>query len=322
MKLFSILTFFVFLLLISCKDDDSNATPTVSLQELLYISDSSLFSIDENGNNMKRLSTLNILNQTSLDYSRVNNRLLYINGANGRIADMELFTVNLDGTNPKRITNNNTLETVAEFSNDGTRIAYYFLPPNDSTAGELMIMDADGSNQRAIDFPSTVFDYEVQSISWAPNDSTVLFAGRVMQQGRSTSDGIFSIKLDGTNFLEILGDSLLPSYAAYSPDGKQIVFTGISDFRGHYNVFKMDNEGKNLVQLTQFSRAFGANVHTFYSTWSQDGKKISFNTNVDMPSNVNTGSTKYFEIYTLDENGLNLKRLTTDSLFQYTPIWK
>ena len=91
---------------------------------------------------------------------------------------------------------------------------------------------------------------------------------------------------------------------AFSPDGQKIAFT--STFPGNYEIYVIDIDGSNLVNLT--------NTPTWYEeapSWSPDGERITFGSSRDGNA----------EIYIMDADGSNTIRLTNDSASDWNPVW-
>lgn len=105
-----------------------------------------------------------------------------------------------------------------------------------------------------------------------------------------------------------LNTSISPKQARFagarqaSNEGK-IAFYSKRD--GNFEIYVMDADGKNQVNLTQHGAG------DFHPAWSPDGKKIAFTSDRD----GNWG------IYVMDADGLNVKRLTNHPEEDYFPVW-
>ncbi len=93
------------------------------------------------------------------------------------------------------------------------------------------------------------------------------------------------------------------AYAAWSPDGRQIVFTSNRD--GNNEIYIMDVNGSNLVNLTKNPAS------DQYPSWSPDGQSIVFSTNRDGND----------EIYVMAANGSQLTNLTNNPASDTMPYY-
>lgn len=89
-----------------------------------------------------------------------------------------------------------------------------------------------------------------------------------------------------------------------SPDGRTIVFS--SNLAGDWDIFAVDTNGDNLINLTADSAA-----DDLFPDWSPDGTQIAFTTNRDAN----------WDVYVMNANGSHLRRLTTDDFFEGNPSW-
>jgi len=94
--------------------------------------------------------------------------------------------------------------------------------------------------------------------------------------------------------------------AAWSPDGKQIVFT--SDIAGRFNLWKVNSSGGWPIQLTQSDeRQYGA-------TWSPDGKWIVYQ--------QDQAGDELWDVYAVPSDGGQIVNLTnTPAIREESPRW-
>jgi TolB protein len=106
------------------------------------------------------------------------------------------------------------------------------------------------------------------------------------------------------------------SYPAISPDGKRVAFSGTEGASSHLYLLSV-KEGK-LIQLT-----FDELVLDKTPAWSPDGKKIAFARAPLKIRVINETMGTYepgeYDIYIIDADGSNLRRLTTEG--GYYPTW-
>jgi Tol biopolymer transport system component len=91
--------------------------------------------------------------------------------------------------------------------------------------------------------------------------------------------------------------------AAFPGDNGKIAFA--SDRDGDYEIYVMDANGSNVVQLTSNS------VDDWAPAWSPDGSKIAFTHKIDSD----------LDIYVMNSNGSDITRLTNSSGVDDNPAW-
>ena len=121
---------------------------------------------------------------------------------------------------------------------------------------------------------------------------------------------IYTMAVDGTNRQRLTENQVFDSNPAWSPGGKKIAFaSAMADGPGSaFDIFVMGADGKNLINLTQSPR-----LGDRMPTWSPDGKRIAFVSGKGLVSN--------WEIYVMDANGRNIKRLTDNRVADREPAW-
>jgi Tol biopolymer transport system component len=190
--------------------------------------------------------------------------------------------------------------------------------PN-SADWQMFLMNADGTNQRAISnslvrcsppvlsnsgtkVAFTTYDLDGQnqkilskgkqfcgSPNWSPDDSKLTFVKNDNNVG-GTYD-IYSIKVDGSNEIKLTNqnDNFSPQY---SPDNNSIIFS--SSNNTWTGIYKMNINGSNKQLLTPQSKSFG------------DPKISSSGNMISITSNDWNGS----QIFVMNSDGSNLKQIT------------
>jgi Tol biopolymer transport system component len=146
------------------------------------------------------------------------------------------------------------------------------------TVGRLMVMNADGSNQRVV-ISETGFEYGAPD--WSPDGTQLVFT-RYYIPGRDT--GIYVVNVDGTGLREVFncGQGGLEGPVTWSPmpladDFYKIAFCYSSERRpdGTYEIdhdaFLINLDGTGLVRLTNTQGVGEGNI-----SWSPTADRVTF----------------------------------------------
>ena len=214
-----------------------------------------LFVIGANGTGKRRL-THNSASDHDPCFSVDGSRIVFVSERDGR---SEIYVMNADGSQQKRLTFHASIKSSPSFSPDGARIAFTSVDSryNDVLVIKLLIVNSDGTNLRRFGRTSGY-----SAPVWCPDSHALLCEGNL---------DLAILPLSGSKpkHLPIEGFS-----ASWSPDGKHIVFSRLTDFVredkisvGYYNVFTMDADGRNVRPLASNRRSDGTLFANVWPSW-------------------------------------------------------
>jgi TolB protein len=158
------------------------------------------------------------------------------------------------------------------WSPDGSRIAFVRIDSSNSGfesewLQQLVVMDADGSNLRALTTPQ---DGQVRSFSWSPDGTQIVFTKQYSASEHKFGWDLYALPADGGQATRLTtdGHSMDPSW---SPNGRQIAFVSWEGgaFR-HRALYLMNADGSGRTRLTD------SGAMDEYPVWAPDGSVIVF----------------------------------------------
>jgi TolB protein len=200
-------------------------------------------------------------------------RMVYTRGDAQR---SDLYVARTDGSDERRLTHGPGFKYDADWSPDGSRIAYRFEPDTGSEASFIVVMNADGTGAYSVSERSGV---KGSAPSWSPDGNRIAFAG-----ARGEEDlplGIYLVDADGSRPMRLTPKRFEAQYPAWSPDGKRIAFTAVE--AGGFDVFVINADGTGLRRLTDTPEAEN------WPMWSPDGKRLAIHSEGDGVSIMNAG---------------------------------
>jgi hypothetical protein len=214
--------------------------------------------------------------------------IVYVSRRDG---DPDIYGMNPDGSVQQQLLETRTTESDPKWSPDGLQIAFSAVVAGRSG---VYIMNADGSDVRAVPLIPLWYEYEV-----SPDGREIVFA-----QQFNNGYEIVRANDDGTNRRRLTSNTHHDGSPTWSPDGTTIAF--VSAQGGNYDIYVMNADGSNVRRLTTEEGSDS------FPTWSPDGTQIAFASNRD-------GN---YDIYVMNADGSNVRRLTKNPQEDTAPDWR
>jgi sugar lactone lactonase YvrE len=180
------------------------------------------------------------------------------------IATMELATGKVDELRSTEVTfaDDHAVNEFPRWSPDGTQLLFYRWPIGSDgvpTGSALYLVDADGENLREIAAPPFAGDAE-----WSPDGSTIAFgtypwhADRMGDvPGWGVARNVYTVQPDGTDLVQLTTDGV-SSAPSWTSDGRILLVRGpLYGGIVASDLWLMDADGGNQVQITDFVRGPG-----------------------------------------------------------------
>ncbi len=149
----------------------------------------------------------------------------------------QIVRTSVDGTKRTKLTSAGFFDTQAEYSPDGTQIAFC---SNRGGVADVWVMDADGSSLTNV---SSTTDDDC-SPSWSPDGAQIAF-----DSNRSGSFDIWLMDADGGNQTQVTSFATQEVFPRFTPEGDRILFHG-DRASASLDVWRIDADGTDPQRLT------------------------------------------------------------------------
>lgn len=208
--------------------------------------------------------------------------------SSGKTGDYDIWVLDLFTKGIKQLTFGAYWNDCPKWSPDGKKIIFV---SNRTGTPEIWLMNEDGSGQARI----TNTGRWHNTPDWSADGRQIVFCANY--------DGnldVYTMNIDGSNLTQITNYEGMDFAPQFSPDGKLIVFT--SQRSGNDDIWTYDLGTKELKALTTYKDK------DFCPAFSPDGSLIAF-----VCGEVVPGGEENLEIYLMDKNGQNRRRVTRNA---------
>ena len=257
-----------------------------------------IYSMESDGSEVTRL-TFNNVPDGRASWSANGNHIAF---ASGPVGARDIYVLNANGEGLRNVTNTpNADEDWPEWSPRGNQIIF---SSNRDGNHEIYVSDIDGEEVRRL----TNRTQDDKWPTWSPDGSLIAFQSDL---GGTARTDVFVMQADGSDVTRLTFADAFDQMPAWSPDGTRIAFMSARD--GNPEIYMMHSDGTNQIRITNFP---GIDARP---SWSRETDKIVFTSSRDftLPS-----TNPKFEIYIMNPDGTDPKRLTNNNLYDDYPYIK
>ena len=176
----------------------------------------------------------------------------------------EIATVRADGSGAAVLTRDAVSEASPAWSPNGAQIAF-FRPARRGSAGQVWLMDANGTHQRQLTHLQAVQFYG--DLAWAPSGRALVISAFASTIGGATELWLVNARTGAVS--RLTRTSLGEGAPSWSRNGRWIVFASEGRLLAN-RVWRLNVATKRLVQLTSGRPA------ALYPSWSPNSTRIAF----------------------------------------------
>jgi Tol biopolymer transport system component len=238
--------------------------------------------------------------------------------------DSQIEVMNADGSGQRKLSRNGYYDGHPSWSPDGRRIAFVSarsFRENQHTPKwcafnrltqfcfELYVMGADGRGLKRLTRNHAIDG----DPAWSPDGRRIAFdRSKALGPARGGKFQIYVMNVDGSGLHRLTQDRANDAQPTWH--ASRIAF--VSDRDGNSEIYVMNVDGSRRRNLTR-NRAADS-----YPAWSPDGKRIAFASARDDPSGRCADLAKCnLELYVMNADGSNQRRLTRDRAADSFPAW-
>ena len=237
----------------------------------------------------------------------------------------DVWVMRADGSNARLLISNGMKPS---WSPDGRRIAYSTAQADAKGLHDLSVANADGGGAKQV-----TSGFADVGAKWSPDGRRIIFGRCCISQGASSAIELYEIAPDGSNVKRVFGSADIGSWApAWSPDGKQVAFTGYNYGANKVSIWVLDYAAGTADPVTEAHQAGKTWVDNmdYGPAWSPDGKRIAYSFDPDGASGTGDcdagpttgcamGGSQPGVIYLMNPDGSNRTSLTEGAWPAFQP---
>jgi Tol biopolymer transport system component len=178
----------------------------------------------------------------------------------------QLYLANPDGTNVRAIDRVRVGDKQdPDWSPDGSRVAYRWIPRGDYSYTPIIITRADGSAFLNLSRKTSLLGF---APSWSPDGKQLALAAAHFPRVAGERMGLYVVAADGSRVRKLKTIQREVQEPAWAPNGRLIAFELVSG--GGFDIYTVRPDGTDLKRLTRYG-------DSQWPMWSPASDKIAFN---------------------------------------------
>lgn len=316
------------------RSEASNPPGSLETRDIVFASaregpDAEIWRMGPDGSNPRRLTQNEGVNDNFPVWSPDGSQIVFLSDRDTTSQGRSVFVMEADGSNVRAVGPSKwPIMSTPEWSPDGSKILF--------SAGsslydlDLYVMDADGSDVRQLTSGPTAD----RCASWGPEGRRILYA---LESENGDTSRVMIRDLTSGDTRNALPDGMEGACAYWSPDGDHIAFFSGPDGQlrslkslrtegpGVMEIYMLDLQTGSVTQVTD------AGAISNYPRWSPDGQRLVFESTRAFDESFledgephldeGGGAWEYFDVYTMDPDGSDVRRITENEHFDAHPNW-
>ncbi len=219
---------------------------------------SDIYVADSDGQNERRL-TYDPEHDFTPSWSQDGSRIVFVTERHKNRSlpwdiNTEIYVMNSDGSNQTRLTNNSAFDRDPQWSPNGEKIVFTSdMSPSDFV--DIYTMNPDGSNLTKLTNSTRIgLTYSGYVYpSWSPDSKRILFSKSIYPSPSPLYFEIYAMNvIDKSNFTLVFNTTDIIEKMWWSFDGR-ILYHNLTDLISYFDIYRMDEFGGNIEQLTNTS---------------------------------------------------------------------
>jgi Tol biopolymer transport system component len=203
-----------------------------------------LYIMDADGSNLAQLTDYPLA-EDSPDWSPDGCSIVF-SSDRGHAPDSHIYVVSVDGSDVVQLTDGSTSDYQPRWSPDGSKIAFWSFPLTGPEGGpDIYVMNHDGSDKIRL----TIGPCASSDVVSYPDVTRVTFGSPFTADDHGGQD--LQVMTKGLwSRAPLTSGPCYGAHPVWSPDGARILFAAGREEPSGSDIFVMDSDGSNVIQLT------------------------------------------------------------------------